>query len=82
MIGRRPEPLEALADRYDGVLALPCDVTEEAAVDAAFDAAQEAWGRIDVLFNNHGVNTTDRDWADLVAGTATITDFCIPRAES
>jgi len=28
------------------------------------------------------VLTTDRDWADLVAGTATITDFCIPRAES
>ncbi|MGK7661551.1 MULTISPECIES: SDR family oxidoreductase [unclassified Marinovum] len=56
VIGRRPEPLEALADRYDGVLALPCDVTDEVAVDAAFDAAQEAWGQIDVLFNNAGVS--------------------------
>lgn len=56
VIGRRPEPLEALAARFDGLLALPCDVTDEAAVDAAFDAAQAEWGRIDVLFNNAGVS--------------------------
>ncbi|WP_417525821.1 SDR family oxidoreductase [Marinovum sp.] len=56
VIGRRPEPLEALAARFDGLLALPCDVTDEAAVDAAFDAAQADWGRIDVLFNNAGVS--------------------------
>ncbi len=28
------------------------------------------------------VLTTERDWADLSAGTAAIADFCIPRAES
>ncbi|WP_323765783.1 SDR family oxidoreductase [Marinovum sp.] len=56
VLGRRPEPLEALAARYDGLLPMPCDVTDAASVDAAFDAALEAWGRIDVLFNNAGVS--------------------------
>ncbi|WP_299925731.1 SDR family oxidoreductase [uncultured Pelagimonas sp.] len=57
LIGRSPEPLEALADRYAGAaLALPCDVTDEAQVDAAFDAVVAEWGRLDALFNNAGVS--------------------------
>lgn len=55
LIGRRAEPLEAIAARFDGALVLPCDVTDEAAVDAAFDAVVEACGRIDALFNNAGM---------------------------
>ncbi|MFQ8432123.1 SDR family oxidoreductase [Amaricoccus sp. W119] len=64
LIGRREEELRRVAgsdmsggDRGgdDGrALALPCDVTDEVQVDAAFDAALDAWGRIDVLFNNAG----------------------------
>lgn len=56
VLGRRAAPLEALAAQHDGMLALPCDVSDAAAVDAAFDAALAAWGRIDVLFNNAGVS--------------------------
>lgn len=50
LIGRRAEALEAIG----GGLVLPCDVTDPAQVDAAFDRAIAEWGRIDVLFNNAG----------------------------
>lgn len=56
VVGRRAEPLEALAAQHEGVLALPCDVSDEASVDAAFDKALAEWGRIDCLFNNAGVS--------------------------
>ncbi|PYG28299.1 SDR family oxidoreductase [Pelagimonas varians] len=57
LVGRTPEPLEALVDKYgEAALALPCDVVKEGQVDAAFDAALDAWGRIDALFNNAGVS--------------------------
>ena len=32
-----------------------CDVTEEAAIAAAVDAAVGEWGRLDVMFNNAGI---------------------------
>ncbi len=54
LIARRAEQLEGLASTYDTAVPMPCDVTEEAAVDAAFDAfAQDA--PLDVLFNNAGM---------------------------
>lgn len=56
IVGRRPEPLEELAAAHDNMLALPCDVSDETSVDAAFDAAVASWGRIDALFNNAGVS--------------------------
>ena len=56
LIGRNPDPLEAVAARRDGALVLPCDVADADAVDAAFDAAMAAWGRIDALFNNAGMS--------------------------
>jgi NAD(P)-dependent dehydrogenase (short-subunit alcohol dehydrogenase family) len=51
MIGRREA---ALRETAAAGLVLPCDVTDEAQVEAAFDRAMAAWGRIDVLFNNAG----------------------------
>ncbi|WP_425100154.1 SDR family oxidoreductase [Tropicibacter sp. S64] len=56
VVGRRAEPLEALAAEHDSVLALPCDVSDEASVDAAFDKAVAEWGHLDCLFNNAGVS--------------------------
>lgn len=53
-LARRAEPLEALAAAHDSAIALPCDVTDEAAVAAAFDAIVARAGRLDVLFNNAG----------------------------
>jgi NAD(P)-dependent dehydrogenase (short-subunit alcohol dehydrogenase family) len=52
LIGRRAEALEETG----GGLVLPCDVTDPAAVQAAFDRAVAEWGRLDVLFNNAGIS--------------------------
>jgi NADP-dependent 3-hydroxy acid dehydrogenase YdfG len=54
LLGRRAEALAETAAGADRALVLPCDVTDAAAVDAAFDRATSSWGRIDALFNNAG----------------------------
>jgi NADP-dependent 3-hydroxy acid dehydrogenase YdfG len=55
LVGRREAPLTQTKGDSTA-LALPCDVTDEAVVDAAFGKAFDTWGRIDVLFNNAGVS--------------------------
>lgn len=55
VIGRRAETLAETIDGHTGGLVLPCDVVDEAQVQAAFDTAMEAWGHLDVLFNNAGI---------------------------
>ncbi len=54
LLGRRAEALAETAAGHPDALPLPCDVTREDEVEAAFDAALRAFGRIDVLFNNAG----------------------------
>ncbi|EAQ06795.1 MULTISPECIES: SDR family oxidoreductase [Yoonia] len=49
LIARRPEVLAEMA--HPNAVPLPCDVTDEAGVDAAF----AAFGHLDVLFNNAGM---------------------------
>ena len=44
-----------LADRGAEVLSVPCDVTDRAQVEELVRAAQERFGRIDVLINNAGI---------------------------
>jgi NAD(P)-dependent dehydrogenase (short-subunit alcohol dehydrogenase family) len=51
VLGRRRD---ALLETAPGALILPCDVTDPAAVDAAFATVKAEWGRLDVLFNNAG----------------------------
>jgi NAD(P)-dependent dehydrogenase (short-subunit alcohol dehydrogenase family) len=56
--GRRREALEqvvAEAKVGDRLLAVPTDVTDPASVEALFAATLQAWGRVDLLFNNAGV---------------------------
>lgn len=55
LVGRRSAPLTQTKGDSNA-LVLPCDVTDAAAVDAAFGKALVAWGRIDALFNNAGVS--------------------------
>ena len=55
LIGRREDALAEAAAGAATALLLPCDVTDPASVDAAFDRALAEWGRIDCLFNNAGV---------------------------
>ena len=60
LAGRRAEPLNALVDhaaaRGQTALAVPTDVTAPASVQALFERIESTYGRLDVLFNNAGVN--------------------------
>ena len=48
-----------LAENAAGDLSLQADVTHEGQVIDAYAHAREAFGRIDVLFNNAGINPSD-----------------------
>jgi NAD(P)-dependent dehydrogenase (short-subunit alcohol dehydrogenase family) len=58
--GRRPEPLAAVAEAAKAAgqqaLAIPADVRDPQSVQALFDEIEKRYGRLDVLFNNAGVN--------------------------
>lgn len=60
LAGRRPEPLAEIAEsaRAAGqdALAVTTDVRDPASVDALFAKIAATYGRLDVLFNNAGVN--------------------------
>ena len=60
LAGRRAEPLQALAaeaaSRAQVAWAVPTDVTNAANVQELFDAIERRFGRLDLLFNNAGVN--------------------------
>jgi len=53
LVARRAGALAEMA--RPGMIPLPADVTDEAAVEAVFDQFCAATGRLDVLFNNAGV---------------------------
>ncbi len=69
LAGRRREPLEQTVKdagtAASRALALPTDVTDPAAVRALFAKARQAFGRIDVLFNNAGLNAPGIPFEDL-----------------
>ncbi len=59
LAGRRVEPLQQVATESgagDRALAVSTDVSDPASVQALFEATVKAFGRVDVLFNNAGVN--------------------------
>lgn len=60
LAGRRAEPLQALAAQAQAAgqsaLAVPTDVTDPASVQALLDTIEQQFGRLDLLFNNAGVN--------------------------
>jgi len=60
LAGRRAEPLTATAQAAGvaatQLLVVPADVTDPVAVQALFTRTVETFGRVDVLFNNAGVN--------------------------
>lgn len=53
LMGRRAESLQETAS---GALILQADVGDAAQVTAAFAQIDQAWGRLDVLFNNAGIS--------------------------
>ena len=53
---RRVKPL---ADSIDANLVLPCDVTDEASMDAVFDTLKQQWGELDFVV--HAIAFADKD---------------------
>ncbi|WP_409264652.1 SDR family oxidoreductase [Pseudomonas sp. KCJK9000] len=60
LAGRRAEPLQALAEQARAAggeaLAVPTDVRDEHSVAELFATIEQVHGRLDVVFNNAGVN--------------------------
>ncbi|RLK39551.1 SDR family oxidoreductase [Cupriavidus plantarum] len=60
LAGRTAETVEAVAAeaRATGrdALAVQCDVADEASVDRLFQRIRDTYGRLDLLFNNAGIN--------------------------
>jgi NAD(P)-dependent dehydrogenase (short-subunit alcohol dehydrogenase family) len=69
LAGRTAAALEDTAGRGDGLAgqlrAVPTDVTDEASVRALFAATRQAFGRLDLLFNNAGRNQPEAPIDDL-----------------
>ncbi len=59
LAGRRKDALDQVAKESGAgtrALAVPTDVANPDSVKALFAATKKAFGRVDVLFNNAGVN--------------------------
>jgi NAD(P)-dependent dehydrogenase (short-subunit alcohol dehydrogenase family) len=91
LAGRRPEPLAevmATANAPNRTLVVPTDVSNPDSVKALFDAAVSMFGRVDVLFNNAGVNApgipleelTLAQWKNVVDINLTGMFLCIQQA--
>ena len=70
-----------------GVASVPCDVTDEASVQAMFEVASETLGSIDVLVNNAGLGgtaelheMTDEQWGVVLDVTLNGTFRCVRAA--
>jgi NAD(P)-dependent dehydrogenase (short-subunit alcohol dehydrogenase family) len=59
LVARRPDKLEAARAELEAagaeVIAVPANLSDEAAVEGTVAAHRAAWGRLDVLVNNAGV---------------------------
>jgi NAD(P)-dependent dehydrogenase (short-subunit alcohol dehydrogenase family) len=83
-LARRADALADAVKGRDGALAVPCDVSEAASVDAAFAAVAGHFGRIDALFNNAGLSKPAglideiplSDWTDTLAVNLTGMYLC------
>jgi NAD(P)-dependent dehydrogenase (short-subunit alcohol dehydrogenase family) len=66
LAGRRREMLEAVAKEASGkTLVVPTDVSEPDSIRALFAKTKEAFGRLDVLFNNAGIGAPPVPLEDL-----------------
>jgi NAD(P)-dependent dehydrogenase (short-subunit alcohol dehydrogenase family) len=69
LAGRRPEPLaQVVAEAGPAsirALAVPADVSEPESVRALFARTKDAFGRLDLLFNNAGTNVPGVPFEDL-----------------
>ena len=91
LAGRRVEPLQAVAAESgagERALAVPTDVSQPAEVKALFDQTVARFGRVDLLFNNAGVNNppgpfedwTPEQWRGVVDVNLNGMFFCLQQA--
>jgi NAD(P)-dependent dehydrogenase (short-subunit alcohol dehydrogenase family) len=66
LAGRRADKLHEVAKEIDGTtLIVPTDVREPASIAALFAKTKEAFGRLDLLFNNAGVSVRGMPLEDI-----------------
>ena len=68
LAGRRPDVLQAVAAESGAgarAFAVPTDITSPDSVAALFAAVKQTWGRVDVVFNNAGLNAPGVPLEDL-----------------
>ncbi len=92
LAGRRREALAGTADLASAsggtMLPVPCDVSDPASVKKLFATAREAFGRVDVLFNNAGMGApavpmeelTFEQWSAVVGVNLTGAFLCAQEA--
>lgn len=92
LAGRRREALEetvaAAGSGAARALAVPTDVSRSAAVEELFEKTRQAFGRLDVLFNNAGINVpavpleelTVQQWQSVVDVNLTGVFLCTQQA--
>ncbi len=92
LAGRRPEPLRdtvaAAGAAGDRALVVPTDVGDPKSVRALFKQTGETFGRLDLLFNNAGINVpsipledlTYEQWTSVVAINLTGVFLCTQEA--
>jgi NAD(P)-dependent dehydrogenase (short-subunit alcohol dehydrogenase family) len=92
LAGRRSDVLQETVKlagaKSAGALVVPTDVSDPASVKHLFDAVVAKWGRVDLLFNNAGVNApgvpleelTIEQWRQVVDINLNGMFFCIQQA--
>ena len=92
LTGRRLEPLQATVQESgapaDRCLVVPADIADPASVRTLFARTKETFGRLDVLFNNAGINApavpleelSFESWRDVIATNLTGPFLCTQEA--
>src|SRR5690242_5137104 len=90
LAGRRKEKLEAVAAEAKGgkALVVPTDVRDVASIRALFAKTKQAFGRLDVLFNNAGIGAPPvpieelpvEKWKEVVDTNLTASFICAQEA--
>ena len=92
LVGRRVEALQATAAlagaAAPNALPIACDVGQEVQVTAAFNAVQQRFGRLDLLFNNAGMGlppttpdlVSGADWRRIVDANLNGSFYCLSNA--
>lgn len=88
LVSRSASELRRVADGLPGeTLVIPCDVTDPAALDAAFATVEAEWGPVEVLVVSAGAaassplaETSDQEWQRMLDLNLTAPFRCVRRA--